>query len=161
MICSVCSDSAEAAGVHKLVKAEFQKGGNSLTFGPTKKVITVLQDLDIAYDPKTKFQALQYRQREKKKHVQLWVDKGSASTYGGLSQYLRQHEKSAIQERMKTHGQEFSDNTPYILSGWVVDSENDHVIVVHTTENLILNAYRHHRVTSGGPFVVAMDHTYR
>ena len=49
----------------------FHKGGKSLTFGPTKKVCcTVLQDLDIAYDPKTKFQALQYRQREKKKHIE-------------------------------------------------------------------------------------------
>jgi hypothetical protein len=31
-------------------------------------------------------------QREKRKHVEQWVDKGSASTFRGLSQYLAQHE---------------------------------------------------------------------
>ena len=62
---------------------------------------------------------------------------------------------------MKTQGQEFSDNTAYILSGWVADADKDHVIVVDTTENLIRNAHRHDRGTNGGPSVVVMDHTYR
>ena len=96
MICAVCSDSTEGTGLHKLVKAEFCKGAKSLTFGPTKKVVNVLQKLDMPYDAKTKFQALQFLKREKKKHVEQVVDKGSASTFGGLSQYLAQHEKQAI-----------------------------------------------------------------
>jgi hypothetical protein len=149
-------------GVPKLVKAEFQEHGDRLLTGAPKEVRKVLQELDLPdADGKLKYKAMQFRQREKKKMLATWVEKGSVGTWGGLSQFCAANEKERVKATLAAVNKPFTDNTPYVLNKWVVNPDDGICIIVQTTENLMLNAYRHHVASNGGSLVLGMDHTYR
>ena len=144
------------------MKAEFQAHGDRLLTGAPKEVRKVLQDLDLPdADGKLKYKVMQFRQREKNKMLATWVEKGSVGTWGGLSQFCAANEKERVKATLAAVNKPFTDNTPYVLNKWVVKPDDGICIIVQTTENLMLNAYRHHVASNGGSLVLGMDHTYR
>ena len=149
-------------GVHKLVKAEFLKPGSNLQQGSSKNIRRVLQELDLPdRDGKMLYQAMQFRQRERNKELTQFVDQASLGTWGGVHQWCVKNEKEAVKERLLQEGLPFDSNTSYVLKGWEADADQQCCIIVQTTENLILNAYRYSCASDNGKVLLAMDHTYR
>ena len=124
-----------------------------------RRIQDYLQERQV--DGKLKYKAMQFRQREKKKMLATWVEKGSVGTWGGLSQFCAANEKERVKATLAAVNKPFTDNTPYVLNNWVVNPDDGICIIVQTTENLMLNAYRHHVASNGGSLVLGMDHTYR
>jgi hypothetical protein len=149
-------------GLHKLVKAEFLKSGSSLLHAKTREIRKVIMDMNLPDENNTQaFRACQYRQRQRKKEVSDFIDKDSVGTWGGVNQWCLQNTKTAISKTLMDRNEIFDSNTPYILPGWVVDADAERCIIVHTTENLMLNAYRSSLLHKNNKTLLALDHTYR
>jgi hypothetical protein len=150
------------SGLHKLVKAAFLKQGSSLLHAKTREIRKVIMDMNLPDEKNTQaFRACQYRQRQLNKEVSGFIDKDSVGTWGGVNQWCLQNTKTAISKALTDRNEVFDSNTPYILPGWVADADQERCIIVHTTENLMLNAYRSSLLHKNKKTLLALDHTYR
>lgn len=146
-------------GVPKVLKAEILR--QDLIAAPAKKIRKIIMDMDLPDDESNvKYKTMAWRQRESKKHH--GIDVGMLGSWGGLHQWCSNNTKAAVKATLAASGRVFDSNTPYIVDGWVVDADDQKCIIVHTSENLILNTYRASVMHKDSKIkVLAMDHTYR
>jgi hypothetical protein len=98
---------------------------------------------------------------ERAKELLTFVEKGSVGTWGGVHQWCVKNVKQQVSIALLAKGEQFNDDTPYILEDWIVDAATMKCIIVHTTENLILNCYRNSVSHPEKKLLLALDHTYR
>jgi len=145
-------------GLPKVLKAEILR--QDLISAPAKKIRKVIMDMDFDDQSSIKFKAMSWRQRESKKH--FGVESTMLGSWGGLFQWCSNNTKAAVKATLLASGGIFDSNTPYVVEGWVVNAEEQKCIIVHTSENLILNTYRASVLHKESKIkVLAMDHTYR
>jgi hypothetical protein len=81
---------------------------------------------------------------ERAKELLTFVEKGSVGTWGGVHQWCVKNVKQQVSIALLAKGEQFNDDTPYILEDWIVDAATMKCIIVHTTENLILSVHEGH-----------------
>jgi len=86
-----------------------------------------------------KFKVMAWRQRESKKL--FGVESTMLGSWGGLFQWCSNNTKAAVKATLLASGGIFDSNTQYVVDRWVVNAEEQKCIIVHTSENLILNTY--------------------
>jgi hypothetical protein len=105
-----------------------------------------------------KMQLRQWVKYAKRKHSKKSVTEGMTpiswdavtETVGGKS---RQNISSALST------EKFTDHTPYVVGTYEIDPKKRRVVVVISTENLLLNAYR--QTLYGQDFAFNVDASYR